>query len=777
MSYSTTSKYVQITPYMLMEYMYADQPNPESYFTNSGPTTVGYDKLINGYRENAVQIFNPPQDYAITGNSTTNSVVRIEENSFVTLDSNLIIPFNDYSEELTNTVDLPISFPSNLLVVYDTVRYHIRAGYNLNNMDGIIISIDYEDVDKNPVIVSQILIKKGTEQDYILNPNPVTIGADIYDKYVEIKIPNLRDMNNKYLVASSVFKPQTLAGLISQSGRGFMYNSPIRITTWQVQNTVDFAGYARYNSSKIATLSLEQEDPFSNIGATIQESDKGEFFEFFATDNEGFIEDFILFQNSIGNSYYISHKIEVLEQIGSSLIRTSQFEEIQTTSYDTPNYYRPIVRNGGVAVSFTLRYTMTLINSKDQSRTIRISSYTSTNPSQWGTKITPIQLSEFPQVQKIYNRIYSQPTIQMSPVVTRPREIIKYTNVFINENYVSSSFDTLTFTNNTLSIDTGASQTIAYGNGKMTIAISPFDNYFKFKFVKSGPSSDPVPIDLSSSGDFSISFIDQTGKKIQVPSLKDNNLASPALGELAFKIDESYSTSILQLNDRRFFITNSVSINQVSTSVTDRSIVAVNSGTSSNVLEKTIETVISGRRDEAQAIKSSNNYINFAATNNGVLNSINNSNSVLYWGYWKKNGEEDFQTGATASTQVVTETPGATAFTSGLDLIGQINSPVPSIKSILPASSGPSGPIGTVSTSTAASTNQALSGNVLIAALSVEMRGYKFLGWADRTIVNYFLTPGKPGRIKYPNITKFDIVKAGKGILSPTYLKNLGKII
>jgi hypothetical protein len=771
MAFSTTSKYVQITPYLLMEYMYADQPNPEDYFTNSGPITVGYDKLINGYMSNGVQIFNPVQDYSITHNSTTNSVVRIAENSFVTLNSDLIIPFNDYSDELTNTIDLPVTFPSNLLVVYDTVRYHIRAGYNLNNMDGLIMSIDYEDVNKNPVIVSQILIKKGTEQDYTLNPNPVTIGADIYDKYFEIKIPNLRDMNNKYLVASAVFKPQTLAGLISESGRGFMYNSPIRITTWQIQNTVDFAGYLRYNSSKIGTLSLEQEDPFSNIGATIQESDQGEFFEFFATDNEGFIEDFILFQNSIGNSYYISHKIEVLEQIGASFIRTSQFEEIQTTSYDTPNYYRPIVRNGGVAASFTLRYTMTLINSKDQSRTIRISSYTSTNPSQWGTRITPIQLSEFPQVQRIYNRIYSQPTIQMNPIVPKPKEIIKYTNVFINENYVSSSFDNLTFTNNTLSIDTGSSQTVAMGSGKMTIAISPFDNYFKFKFVKSGPSSDPVPVDLSSSGDFSMSFIDPTGKKIQVPSLKDNNLASPSGGELAFKIDESYSTTILQLNDRRFFITNSVSINQVSTSVTDKSTVTVNSGTSSNVLEKTIETVIKGRRDEALAVKSSNNSISVAADSNGIINSVNNSNSVIYWGYWKKNGEEDFQTGPTAAAPVV-ETAGPTAFTSGQDLIGQVNAPIASIRSITPASSGPSGAIGTVSTASA-STNQTLTGNTLIAALSVEIRAYKNLLWADRTISNYFLKPGRPGRIKYPKLTKDEFIKAAKGILSPAFLRNL----
>ena len=110
-------------------------------------------------------------------------------------------------------------------------------------------------------------------------------------------------MNDKFISVPTSFQPSTLAGKISASGTGFVYNAPMRISVWQVQSTVDFVGYSRYDSARVALLSLEQEDPFSNIGATIQESDQGEFFEYFATDNEGFIEDFILFQNSIGNSY------------------------------------------------------------------------------------------------------------------------------------------------------------------------------------------------------------------------------------------------------------------------------------------------------------------------------------------------------------------------------------------------------------------------------------------------------------------------------------------
>ena len=522
MAFTTTSKFVQITPYLLMEYMYADEPTPETHFVNNGGVTVGYDKLINGFRSNNVQIFNRDSDYNTTHNTTENNVVRIGESSFVTLDSNLIVPFNDYSDELTNTVDLPIVFPSNLLVVYDTVRYHIRAGYNLNNIDGIILTVEYQDENLEYVTGSQILIKKGTEQEYFLNPNPVTIGSNIYDKYFEIKLPNLKDMNDKYLAASPAFKPETLASLISSSGDGFIYGAPIRVTAWQVQSIVDYNGYERYNCARIATLSLEQEDPFSNIGATIRESEKGQFFEYYATDNEGFIEDFILFQNSIGNGYYISHQIEVLEQIGAALIQTSGFQSIQTTAYDLPNYYRPIVKNAAVAASFTLRYTMSLINSVDQSRVIRISSYSSVNPGQWGTNITPIKLSTFPQVQKIYNRVYSQPSITVGGGNTnQPKEIVKYTNVFINQNYVTSTVNNLTFTDNTLKINSGAEQTTAFGTGKMTISISPFDNYYKFKFIKSGPSNDPVPIDLSASGKFNISFVDPVGNKIQNPALVD----------------------------------------------------------------------------------------------------------------------------------------------------------------------------------------------------------------------------------------------------------------
>ena len=544
--------------------MYADQPDPETYPVNTGTITVGFNKMVNGYITAIVnnaaivptnQIYNLDINYPVTHNTAENSVVQIATNSFITLDPGLIIPFNDFSDELTPTDQLQINFPANIQVVYDSIRYHIVAGYNLSNLDGIIINVKYQDVNLTYVTFSQILIQKGTQQVYTLNPTPLKIGANIYDRYLEVKVPSLVAMNNTYQAAAASFRSQTLAALTSQSGRGYVYGAPIRIELWTVASKSDYLGYERYDSELTSALSLESEDPFSNIGAVIKESDSGQFFEYFATDNQGFVEDFILFQNSIGNNYYINHQIETLEQIGVAIITTNTFQTIQTTGFDVPNYYRPIVKNAATASSFTLKYTMSLVNTVDNSRVVRIGTYTSSNPGQWGPNITPIKLNTFPQVMKIYNKIYNQAPLNIpAPVNPTPTEIVKVSNVFIDSRNVSTTSIPLIIRNGSIQNDTSAAPTVAQSAGTMVIDVTPFDNYYKFKMYKSGSDGSPVEIDLGDTVNYKMVFIDNTGKKLYVPSLQDKNLANPSKGEVAFRMDDSISSTILQLNDHRFFI-------------------------------------------------------------------------------------------------------------------------------------------------------------------------------------------------------------------------------
>ncbi len=776
MSFSTTSKFVQLSPYLVMEYRYADQPNPETYFVNTGSPSVGFDKLINdvlldstGEPSGSVQIFNQDQNSSVTNNTRSNSVVQTTQNEFITLDPNLVLPYNDFNSNLTSTANLPITFPSNISVVYDSIRYHILAGYNLNNIDGLIMQVQYSDVDGSLVTFSQIKISKGSAQAYTLNPSPVTIGSNLFDKYVEVKIPSLVDMNNQYNAVTAPNKPNTLAGKTSKSGNGFLIAAPIRITAHEILNTTSVNGYTAYGTQILAQLSLESTDPFQNIGAYIAPADTGDFFEYFATDNGGFPEDFILFQNSIGNSYYLQHSVEVLEQVGAALLNTSNFNTIQTTAYDVPNLFRPIVRYPQVAVSFTLRYTMTLVNNKDQSRLIRISSYTSNDVGRYGSDIQSLQLSVLPQQQKIYNKVAGSTNIAVPSNNFAPQQIVKYANVFVDRTLVNTSLTNLAVNGTTITqqaVDQGT--TISYGMGQAYITISPFDNYYKFTFFQKANDGTTKNIDLSSSGTYSMVFIDNNNNKISAPSIADNNLAKPALGELAFKVDETIASQILQFKNRKFYISNRP-VQEESTSSNAQGVSRLTNA-AKRLAERSVSLSDSVTELKIESLRSSGTVssANPVASTSKAVDSARISakaSSILYWGNWLKDGETAPQVTAFTGPTVITNS--GTAGTSGNDgrvgksswqLFGstsggtQANSPAP------------------ITANTAAAINQVLSRQQLVSAIASDVQGKIQLNWTTPDILSYFLDPSSTGYKLYAGITKAIFLQAVEGIFSSSDL-------
>lgn len=760
MSFSTTSKYVQLAPYLVMEYMYAGPPDPETYFVNTGFPSVGYNKLINGIFTNSngqpsndVQIFNRDQDANVTQNTSNNSVVRINGSNFITLNPNLIVPYNDFSPELTDTANLPIVFPSNLNVVYDSVRYHILAGYNLDNIDGLILSIGYPDVDGSFVTFSQIKLSKGSSQSYTLNPSPLTIGSNIYDKYFEIKIPSLSDMINKYNAVSSVARPQTLAALTSKSGKGYLANYPIRVTAYSIISTSLVDGYENYGTQVLASLSLEPTDPFQTVGAYIAPADTGDFFEYFATENGGFIEDFILFQNSIGNSYYIQHSIEVLEQVGAAWLETSNFTSIQTSAYDVPNLFRPIVRYSNVATSFSLRYTVTLINSKDQSRLIRIATYTDSDPGRYGLTITPLQLSVLPQQQKIFNKIAGPTNITVPQSQTSPVVINKVFNVFVDRTLVNTSVTNLELNGTSLTEANTTSQVaISYGMGKAYIKISPFDNYYKFSFYKRGNDGTTQEIDLSSSGSYNIVFVDNLGNKVYAPSIADQTISKPAKGELAFKVDESLSNQILQFTNRKFYITNKPP--EENPSAGSKNPVSKILSIKEKLAQKSISLKDTAKDIQIQAKKTSpvSKAVNTA-------NVGGNSFSVLYWGNWLKEGE-----------LVPEQTPAISAQVSVVPVQPQLKPLASKVgKSSWQSVKAPKGSSeGTSGTPRSTQTVQEMKVTLiqLRSAIASDVQGKIKLGWTTPEIISYFLDPSSAGYKLYSGITKEIFTQAVTGIFS-----------
>lgn len=780
-TYTTTSKYVQITPYLLMEYMYADQPNPETYFVNTGTPTVAYNKLINGVLKgvggtasNNVQIFNQNQNYSTTHNTALDNVVQITENSFAPLNPNYIIPYNDFNSSLTSSADLPVTFSSNFSITYDTVRYHILAGYNLENIDGLILGIDFLDVDGTYVTVSQIRIDSGFASQYTLNPNPISIGINTFDKYFEVKIPSLLFLNNQYISAAN--PSLTPASLLSKSGRGFVVGSAMRIRPYEILNTTLSSGYSIFGANLLSVLSLESEDPFSNIGAQIGPADTGDFFEYFATDNGGFIEDFILFQNSIGNQYFVQNEIQVLEQIGTTFVQTANFFTVQTNAYDLPNLYRPIIRNPGVASSFTLRYIMSLVNNKDKSRVVRTASYTYNNPAKYGPYIAPLQLQNLPQVQKIYNKVANQTNISVPSFNPNPRTVIKYSNVFFERNLVNTTLTNLVVKGTTITTaDGGAVQDqTSYGQGKAPITISPFDSYYKFTFYKQGPNGETQLIDLESSGTYYMVFLNNSNQKVSAPTIVDKNLANPARGELAFKVSETLATDVLQYTDRRYFITNrppsssdpNLVLNQIPSTSTVKNVLAERSTS----LKDSSKDLILASKQETQGI------------NTSLLVISSESSSVLYWGYWLKQGESLAPSGATGQnlSSGGTGTARAVELTRGVGLGAQDTSTNTLSKIGIPQSptlgttGGTPQSIGAQNT-TSATTPRRLTGPELRSAIASDVQGKLSLGWTTEDIISYFLDPSQPGYKLYAGITKQIFIESVTGIFTTSDLSLLNE--
>ena len=769
-TYTTTSKYVQLTPYLVMEYMYADQPNPETYFVNTGNPTVSYDKLINGIikgpggtASNDAQIFNQSQNYSVTQNTSLNSVVKVSDNSYITLDPNYIIPYNDFNPNLTSSADLPVTFSSNFSITYDSVRYHILAGYNLGNIDGIILGVDFLDVDGSYVTFSQIFIDSGFASQYTLNPSPLMIGINSYDKYFEVKVPSLLYMNNQYI--SSPTPSLTPASLLSKSGNGFVVGSPMRVRVYEVLNTTLTSGYATYGANLVSTLSLESEDPFSNIGAFIGPADTGDFFEFFGTDNGGFIEDFVLFQNSIGNQYYIQNNIEVLELIGTALVQTANFYTVQTNAYNIPNLYRPIIRNAGVAASFTLRYTMTLVNSADQSRVTRIASYTSNNPAKYGSYIAPLQLQNLPQVQKIYNKLATQSNITVPNSNSTPRTIIKYSNVFYERSLVNTTLTNLVVKGNTITAADGGAvqdQTV-YGIGQAYIYISPFDSYYKFTFYKQGADGNTQLIDLESSGTYYMVFLNNSNKKVSAPSIDNKNIANPSKGELAFKVSETLATEVLQFTNRKYYISNRPPASTDPNIIQDQ--IPTNTA-ANNALASRATSLSDSSKDIILAAKQMDQGLNANA-----LTISANSSSVLYWGSWLKEGEPRPSTGTTGSTGSVLTSP----------LNAQpIQIPVEAVnpKSSWQIVGSPDSVVverTNLNAGTKTSTKSPLSPTELKSAIASAVQGQLVQGWAVEDIISYFLDPTQPGYKLYVGITKQIFTDAVTGIFTDADLTILNK--
>lgn len=748
MPYSNSQRFVQISPYLLVEYLYATAPNPEQYFVNAGVPAVGFEKIVNGYFNGSTQILNKLQDDLTTRNTRDRSVVQTGRSRFVTLDVDRLTQYLDYDANLTNTANLAISFPYNIGVYYDTIKYHFVSGYNFDDLDGVILQVQFTEKNGKKTTISQILFEKGDITTPILNPDPIYLNGAIYDRYIEIKIPSYSNMTFEFdLLNGQPLQSSTLAAKISSDGNGYVRNAPINISLYEIRETSLVNGYENYIADLRNTLSLSSFDEYNDLVAVVQENSTYDYIEYYPTWQGNFIEEFIFTENSLGNLYYVIHEIEVREQVGLGLFTTSRFTTIQETGFEAPYLFRPILQNP-LATSFTINYTLRLFNKTNSNQTIRRSTMTSMNVNKYGKQNSQISIMQGVLPQKVYNKVVDSPKLTSNYSLSAGPSIIKDRKIpvfYKDTNIAVSRENIFVDVNGNLTSEAGVSDVTAiYGQGLATIAVDPFDNFYKFTVYEKKGNGNPQLLDLGNSLTYFLVFLDSGNQSVRIENIKSNiSISNPNFGQIAFKCVEQNSKKILGFAGRDFYIV---------TKTPDG-----------------IETKLYQGKWKTQAEIT-------ASTQTGPTGTTRSQETTGTTGVTGTTTVTVTQTASqtstpSQSTQITGSVPPARDIInidaiplSGSDFYtmqsGSVAAQVPKSVILGQVETTSSSATGTSQNTTTGGVTNVSKNNWDITSLAQSIAGNESLGLATEKIVDYYFKPGSPGFKLFSGITPTDFLKA-----------------
>ncbi len=390
-----SSKFIQLSEGILVEYVYTNQADPTVFNTGAYPIEI----MRNAYTGGSY-MFNTDTVAATMGNYRDISAVPINaaKSRYVYLDTSIGTPYNDFDPNLTPSANLLQTFSPNINIEYDRVRIHFVAGFSFQDFDGIIFDITAPRRDGKDIVLASInFLKTDTP---VLNPDPLLIADRLYSTYIEWRVPALYYMNAGFTTSN----PNTLAYKLTE-GQGFLGTPYLTIKASGILTTTVTNGYNFYDITEINATTITNRDIYDNLYANVVESLSGDYFEITGLVTGSSLSNFIAQLNSSGGNYVVFHEITLSEQIGTNFIQTSNQIVSQTTDFDNPILYRPIVLNSSVAVSFAINYVLRLYNRSDNTQIIKNARLASFDVKKYGRRLMKINLGVVPTVATVVNQI------------------------------------------------------------------------------------------------------------------------------------------------------------------------------------------------------------------------------------------------------------------------------------------------------------------------------------------------------------------------------------
>jgi hypothetical protein len=516
-------------------------------------------------------LYNPDSALYETGNTKDLTVIPTSTNGgrFVYLDSENSPNYTEYETTLNETV-----VPGGSIIA-DRARFYIASGFQFTEFTNMVLSVRQDMNDGNALILANILLNATTIGNILLyTTRPFIIGNTLYDRYIDIIIPSIKNIDEEFYTSpnqANTFEYQITNGV------GLVKNNPITINLFECAFGPDLRTadeiYTTVDITRSYNAQISQANDFDLVGAKIREASDGDYLEFFATWNQGFPEEFIgILEKRSGQSWIIFHQLTIFEQIGSSFVQSGEATFFQETNFDEPLIYRPILKNANEAVTMAVDYSVRLVNRVTNEQIIRTASLTVVNPNKYGKSLLKLDLADKPNSYKISNivvkkltdgfQVYNDPAMVKAAAAPAPtttaaveptvitNTVTQYVPVFYQQNTVAvSQISHL--------VRTGKKTDLAFGQGKLSIAVTPFDNTFKFQ-VKTESTSDQGTaklnnMDLTQFSGFELVF-GSASSKISIANVTDQAQVNSDLGEILFKVDATTTSKIQNLDDPKFYI-------------------------------------------------------------------------------------------------------------------------------------------------------------------------------------------------------------------------------
>lgn len=390
-----SSRFIQISEQILIEYIYTSQATPTTFSTASYPIEIMRDATTQGS-----YFFNTQASSAVMGNYRDISAVanNASKTQYVSLDTDIGVPYNDFSPALTDSANLLQSFNPNLDVAYDKVRVHFIAGFSFEGFDGIIFEVLAPRRDSVMVNLASINFLRTDTPTF--NPDPLLIADSLYASYIEWRVPSLYFMNNLFDATDNNGVAYKLT-----EGQGFLSTPPLTLRASGIYQTVTENAYSFYDIQEINSVSILSRDIYDNLFAEVKQSEAGDYFELSGQVLGSTFSNFIAQLESSGDSYMVFHEIQVTEQVGQVFTQTSFQVISQDDDYDEPVLFRPIIKNANTAVSFSINYVLRIYNKSDNTQIIKNANLTSFEAQKYGRQMLQINLGVVPTVANVYNQI------------------------------------------------------------------------------------------------------------------------------------------------------------------------------------------------------------------------------------------------------------------------------------------------------------------------------------------------------------------------------------